>query len=73
MTAIRVGFGIQEITWGRSSEMQTKTRPNTRHKVLRNTFFRRRGEGVTDLRTYGPTDGPTDGRTDPLIEVLRST
>ena len=44
------------------------TRPDTWHKVLRNTFFRRWREGVTDLRTDGQTDGrtngPTDGRTD---------
>ena len=66
-----------------------QTRPDTRHKVLQNTIFRRRREGVTDLQTdgwtdgrtdgwtdrptVGRTDGPTDGQTDPLIEVLRST
>ena len=42
-----------------------RTRPDTRHKVLQNTFFHRQREGVMDLRT--------DGRTDPLIEALRST
>ena len=65
----------------------TLTRPDTRHKVLQNTFFRCQREGITDLRTDGWTDGPTDGptdrrtkgpmdrrtdgRTDPLVEVLR--
>jgi len=33
----------------------TGTRPDTRHEVLRNTFFRRQREGVTDLRTDGHT------------------
>ena len=47
-----------------------KTRPYTRHQVLRNSSIR---EGVTDLRTDGRTDRRTDGRTGPLIEVLRST
>ena len=49
------------------------TRPDTRHKVLRNTFFRQEREGVTDLWMDGRTDGRTDRRTDPHIEVLRST
>ena len=31
------------------------TRPETRHKVLRNTFFRRQREGVTDLRNDRPS------------------
>ena len=50
-----------------------KTRPDTRHKVLQNTFFRHRREGVMDLRTDRWTDGRTNERTDPLIVVLRST
>ena len=38
-----------------------KTRLDTRHKVLQNSFIR---EGITGLRTDGLTDGRTDGRTD---------
>ena len=62
---------------GFAQKLSKSTRPDTRHKVLRNTVFRRQREGVTDLRTDGRTDGRTDERTDertdPLIEVLCST
>ena len=38
-----------------------KTRPDTRHKVLQNSFIR---EGITGLRTDGLTDRQMDGQTD---------
>ena len=50
-----------------------KTRPDTRHKVLRNSFIREGitglwMDGLTDIRMDGRTDrwmdGPTGGRTD---------
>ena len=59
-------FGIQ---WGHLAQTfdyeqefkDLKTRPDTRHKVLQNSFIR---EGITGLRTDGLTDRRTDGRTD---------
>ena len=80
-------FGIQ---WGHLAQTfdyeqefkDLKTRPDTRHMVLQNSFIREGitglwMDGLTDRRTDGRTDrwmdGQTDGWTDPPIEMLHST
>ena len=51
-------YGIQdESDW--TSFHTFVTRPDTWHKVLQNTVFRRQREGVADLRADGRTDRPS--------------
>ena len=50
--------------------MNTKTRPDIRHKVLKKHLPKRGRYGPTDSRIDGPTDRRTDERTDPLTELV---
>ena len=50
--------------------MNTKTRPDIRHKVLKKHLPKRWRYGPSDSRIDGPTDRRTDKRTDPLTELL---